>query len=36
MRFKPRTAARADYGSERVSQFEHALQCATMAEEAGA
>src|SRR5215469_13301675 len=26
----------ADYGGERVSQFEHALQCATLAEEAGA
>lgn len=26
----------ADYGGERVTQLEHALQCATLAEEAGA
>jgi predicted HD phosphohydrolase len=26
----------ADYGGERVSQLEHALQCAASAEEAGA
>src|SRR5204863_4106428 len=26
----------ANYGGERVSQLEHALQCATLAEEAGA
>jgi predicted HD phosphohydrolase len=26
----------ADYGGERVSQLEHALQCAALAEEAGA
>jgi predicted HD phosphohydrolase len=26
----------ADYGGERVSQLEHALQCAMLAEEAGA
>jgi phosphonate degradation associated HDIG domain protein len=26
----------ADYGGERVSQLEHALQCATLAEDAGA
>jgi [1-hydroxy-2-(trimethylamino)ethyl]phosphonate dioxygenase len=31
-----RRGAGPDYGSDRVTQLEHALQCATLAEEAGA
>jgi [1-hydroxy-2-(trimethylamino)ethyl]phosphonate dioxygenase len=31
-----RRGGSAEYGSDRVSQLEHALQCATLAEEAGA
>ena len=31
-----RRGSSAEYGSDRVSQLEHALQCATQAEEAGA